>query len=111
VRLKVGAAEGAGCWPNPFPPNSPPAVAGAAAGVVDCEAAVLVVVDEGFPKPPPKRPPPVLAGVEEVPPSKLGFAPNKLLVEGTGAAGVVDPKRPPGFEVCCPAVAPNRLDD
>jgi hypothetical protein len=49
----------------------------------------------------------VLAGVE-FPPSRLGFAPNKLFVEGTGAAGVVDPNSPPGFEVCCPAVVPKR---
>jgi hypothetical protein len=71
---------------------------------------VLAGADVGFPRPPRKRllVPLVLAGVE-LPPGKLGFAPNKLLVEGTGAAGVVDPNRPPGFETCCPAAAPKRL--
>jgi hypothetical protein len=72
---------------------------------------VLVEPDGALPTPPKRPPPPLLAGVDEFPPSRLGwsgFELNMVFVEGAGAAGVVDPNSPPGFEVGCPPIAPPK---
>jgi hypothetical protein len=81
------------------------------AGVADCDAAALVPgVVEALP-PNPKRPPPFAAvPAPRVWPEVAELAPNKLVVDGTGAAGVVDPNKL-GFDCCGGAALPKRPPD